>query len=72
MKNLHFYNSCRKDLANIVRRRGYKVIAELLKNSTTKDDNTKLASAENHVSGDSSKDEISGQNLSQPFIFSIK
>ncbi|XP_039142672.1 protein PTST homolog 3, chloroplastic isoform X1 [Dioscorea cayenensis subsp. rotundata] len=49
----------RKDLANIVRRRGYKVIAELLKNSTTKDDNTKLASAENHVSGDSSKDEIS-------------
>ncbi|KAM0949637.1 putative AMP-activated kinase, glycogen-binding protein [Dioscorea sansibarensis] len=49
----------RKDLANIVRRRGYKVIADLLKNSTAKNGN-KLGSAENHVSGDSSKEEISG------------
>ena len=54
-----------------MRRRGYKVIADLLKNSTAKNGN-KLGSAENHVSGDSSKEEISGQNLSQPFICSIK
>ncbi|KAJ0967301.1 hypothetical protein J5N97_024218 [Dioscorea zingiberensis] len=50
----------RKDLANIVRRRGYKVIAELLKDSTAKNNYAKLCSAENQAFRDCNKEEILG------------
>ncbi|XP_058082595.1 protein PTST homolog 3, chloroplastic isoform X7 [Magnolia sinica] len=49
MKVLSEYG--RKDLANIVRRRGYKVIAELLMNTTKVDANIERNFSENHDAG---------------------
>ncbi|KAK9153901.1 hypothetical protein Sjap_001381 [Stephania japonica] len=49
----------RKDLANIVRRRGYKLITELLTSSTKEDNITDMSFAENHEATDSCKDESS-------------
>ncbi|KAK9126632.1 hypothetical protein Scep_015478 [Stephania cephalantha] len=47
----------RKDLANIVRRRGYKLITELLTSSTKEENITDMSLAENHEATDSCKDE---------------
>lgn len=50
-------NSCRKDLANIVRRRGYKAITKLLLSSNANDSEY---SDENHERNNSAEDKNSG------------
>ncbi|XP_058082589.1 protein PTST homolog 3, chloroplastic isoform X2 [Magnolia sinica] len=60
MKVLSEYG--RKDLANIVRRRGYKVIAELLMNTTKVDANIERNFSENHDAGNANgSNSIDGQ-----------
>nr|DAD48838.1 TPA_asm: hypothetical protein HUJ06_018775 [Nelumbo nucifera] len=52
----------REDLAKIVRRRGYKLITDLLSNSTKEETNLEASSAENENGTDSYKNESKGQD----------